>query len=57
MSIARSDQRELLRLATAGSVHDGKSTLSGRLVLDTGALLSDDLTASRVTAPSLTLRR
>jgi bifunctional enzyme CysN/CysC len=36
-------QRELLRLATAGSVDDGKSTLIGRLLLDTGALLSDHL--------------
>ncbi len=35
--------RELLRLATAGSVDDGKSTLIGRLLLDTGALLSDHL--------------
>jgi bifunctional enzyme CysN/CysC len=34
-------QHELLRLATAGSVDDGKSTLIGRLLLDTGALLSD----------------
>ncbi len=36
-------QRELLRLATAGSVDDGKSTLIGRLLMDTGALLSDHL--------------
>jgi bifunctional enzyme CysN/CysC len=36
-------QRELLRLATAGSVDDGKSTLIGRLLLDTGALLTDHL--------------
>ena len=36
-------RRELLRLATAGSVDDGKSTLIGRLLLDTGALLSDHL--------------
>ena len=36
-------QRELLRLATAGSVDDGKSTLIGRLLLDTGSLLSDHL--------------
>ncbi len=35
--------RELLRLATAGSVDDGKSTLIGRLLLDTGSLLSDHL--------------
>ena len=36
-------ERELLRLATAGSVDDGKSTLIGRLLLDTGSLLSDHL--------------
>jgi bifunctional enzyme CysN/CysC len=36
-------QRELLRLATAGSVDDGKSTLIGRLLLDTGERLSDHL--------------
>ena len=36
-------QRELLRLATAGSVDDGKSTLIGRLLLDTGSLLADNL--------------
>ena len=37
------EERELLRLATAGSVDDGKSTLIGRLLLDTGSLLSDHL--------------
>ena len=36
-------ERQLLRLVTAGSVDDGKSTLIGRLLLDTGALLSDQL--------------
>jgi bifunctional enzyme CysN/CysC len=40
---APSGPRELLRLATAGSVDDGKSTLIGRLLLDTGSLLSDHL--------------
>jgi bifunctional enzyme CysN/CysC len=35
--------RQLVRLATAGSVDDGKSTLIGRLLLDTGSLLSDHL--------------
>ena len=39
------DPRELLRLATAGSVDDGKSTLIGRLLLDTKLLLSDQLEA------------
>src|ERR1700727_1359359 len=38
-------QRELLRLATAGSVDDGKSTLIGRLLLDTKLLLSHQLAA------------
>ncbi len=32
-----------MRLATAGSVDDGKSTLIGRLLLDTGSLLADHL--------------
>src|SRR6201991_1380262 len=36
-------ERDLLRLATAGSVDDGKSTLLGRLLLDTKLLLTDHL--------------
>jgi sulfate adenylyltransferase subunit 1 len=36
---------ELLRLATAGSVDDGKSTLVGRLLYDTKSILSDTLDA------------
>jgi bifunctional enzyme CysN/CysC len=49
------EQRELLRLATAGSVDDGKSTLIGRLLLDTKLLLSDQLEAvsERGGAPDL----
>jgi sulfate adenylyltransferase subunit 1 len=35
---------ELLRLITAGSVDDGKSTLIGRLLFDSKALLQDQLT-------------
>ncbi|ADG99118.1 sulfate adenylyltransferase, large subunit [Segniliparus rotundus DSM 44985] len=42
--------RQLLRLATAGSVDDGKSTLIGRLLHDTGSLPEDQLAA--VTAES-----
>ncbi|GAA6527739.1 GTP-binding protein [Intrasporangium sp. DVR] len=38
-------QRGLLRLATAGSVDDGKSTLVGRLLHDTKSVLSDQLAA------------
>ncbi len=34
---------ELVRLATAGSVDDGKSTLIGRLLCDTGQVLQDQL--------------
>jgi bifunctional enzyme CysN/CysC len=36
---------ELLRLATAGSVDDGKSTLIGRLLYDTKAIFEDQLEA------------
>ncbi len=35
--------RELLRLATVGSVDDGKSTLIGRLLPDTDVLMSEHL--------------
>src|ERR1700728_3049994 len=34
---------ELLRIATAGSVDDGKSTLIGRLLHDTKSILEDQL--------------
>ncbi len=36
---------DLLRLATAGSVDDGKSTLVGRLLYDTKSVLADQLDA------------
>ena len=36
---------ELLRVATAGSVDDGKSTLIGRLLLETGQILEDQYEA------------
>lgn len=36
---------ELLRIATAGSVDDGKSTLVGRLLYDSKAVLADQLEA------------
>ncbi|MGX1810411.1 adenylyl-sulfate kinase [Nocardia sp. NPDC055321] len=38
-------RRNLLRLATAGSVDDGKSTLIGRLLYDSKALFTDQLDA------------
>ena len=39
----RSRTSELLRIATAGSVDDGKSTLIGRLLHDSKAILEDQL--------------
>jgi len=40
-----SDDMDLLRFATAGSVDDGKSTLIGRLLLDSKAIFEDQLEA------------
>ena len=40
-------RRDLLRLVTAGSVDDGKSTLIGRLLHDAGGLYQDHLEALR----------
>jgi bifunctional enzyme CysN/CysC len=37
---------DLMRLATAGSVDDGKSTLIGRLLYDTGSVFDDQLQAT-----------
>jgi sulfate adenylyltransferase large subunit len=41
--LAISDQTELLRLVTCGSVDDGKSTLIGRLLFDTKQIFVDQL--------------
>ncbi len=38
-------QKDLLRLSTAGSVDDGKSTLIGRLLFDTKSILEDQMAA------------
>jgi bifunctional enzyme CysN/CysC len=43
--MAHNETRQLLRLATAGSVDDGKSTLIGRLMHDTDSLPLDHLEA------------
>ena len=43
---------ELLRLATAGSVDDGKSTLIGRLLYDSKAIFEDQLESIRQTSIS-----
>ena len=41
----RYERNELLRFLTCGSVDDGKSTLIGRLLHDTGRLYDDHLKA------------
>jgi sulfate adenylyltransferase subunit 1 len=43
--LASESSMDLLRLATAGSVDDGKSTLVGRLLYDTKSVLADQLDA------------
>ena len=43
---------DLLRLATAGSVDDGKSTLIGRLLYDSKAIFEDQLSAIEATSAS-----
>src|SRR5689334_25186037 len=40
---AHASRAELLRIATAGSVDDGKSTLIGRLLFDTKQVFQDQL--------------
>src|SRR5215469_12160175 len=39
------EEKELLRLSTAGSVDDGKSTLIGRLLYDSKGIYEDQLAA------------
>ena len=43
---------DLLRFATAGSVDDGKSTLIGRLLLDSKAIFADQLESVEATSTS-----
>ncbi|MBW3096888.1 sulfate adenylyltransferase subunit CysN [Pseudohoeflea coraliihabitans] len=43
--IAEQEQKSLLRFITCGSVDDGKSTLIGRLLLDTQLILEDQMAA------------
>ncbi len=45
MTDAMIETTDLLRLATAGSVDDGKSTLIGRLLYDSKAVMEDQLAA------------
>ena len=43
--LSRHEQKELVRFTTVGSVDDGKSTLIGRLLHDTGSVYDDQLRA------------
>ena len=47
---AAQGEMDLLRFATAGSVDDGKSTLIGRLLLDSKSIFEDQLEAVESTA-------
>src|ERR1700693_4107902 len=43
--LRQNEEKELLRLSTAGSVDDGKSTLIGRLLYDSKGIYEDQLAA------------
>jgi sulfate adenylyltransferase large subunit len=45
--LARGEEQDLVRLTTAGSVDDGKSTLIGRLLYDAKGMFEDQLAAIR----------
>ncbi len=45
--LAQAEEQDLVRLATAGSVDDGKSTLIGRLLYDANGMFEDQLAAIR----------
>ena len=46
------DSIDILRFATAGSVDDGKSTLIGRLLVDSKGVFDDQLEAIEGTSSS-----
>src|SRR3954464_10731408 len=52
--MSAAEPSELLRLATAGSVDDGKSTLIGRLLYDAKALMADQVPDAEVDLALLT---
>ena len=45
--IRQNEEKDLLRLSTAGSVDDGKSTLIGRLLYDSNGIYEDQLASVR----------
>jgi hypothetical protein len=46
--LAKYQQKELLRFVSVGSVDDGKSTLIGRILYDTGMVFEDQMAAVRL---------
>ena len=49
--LQRYERNELLRFLTCGSVDDGKSTLIGRLLHDTGRIYEDHLAGEERRVP------
>src|SRR5256712_6380691 len=45
--LKRNEEKDLLRLSTAGSVDDGKSTLIGRLLYDSNGVYEDQIASVR----------
>jgi len=43
--LAQDEKKDLLRFTTAGSVDDGKSTLIGRLLVDSKGVYEDQISA------------
>jgi sulfate adenylyltransferase large subunit len=52
--LKQNEEKELLRLSTAGSVDDGKSTLIGRLLYDSKGVYEDQLASVRRVSTNLT---
>ena len=50
--LAKYQQKELLRFVSVGSVDDGKSTLIGRILYDTGMVFEDQMAAVRAASQS-----
>lgn len=50
--LAKYQKKELLRFVSVGSVDDGKSTLIGRILYDTGMVFEDQLAAVRAASQS-----
>ena len=53
-SVGLDEEADLLRFSTAGSVDDGKSTLIGRLLYDSKALMADQVADAELDLARLT---